>query len=51
MAALGSSDLADGEEVEVDFVAGTVKRAGGAVVKGRPFPEVQMEIFQRGGLL
>jgi hypothetical protein len=37
--------------LEVDFATGEIKRADGTVLKGKPFSEVQTEIYQRGGLL
>jgi 3-isopropylmalate dehydratase small subunit len=51
VADLARSDLADGEEIEVDLATGEIRRADGRIVHGRPFSEVQMEIYQRGGLL
>ncbi|HEY3447893.1 MAG TPA: aconitase/3-isopropylmalate dehydratase large subunit family protein [Myxococcales bacterium] len=48
---LSKVDLKDGEVIEVDFKTGEIKRADGSVVKGKPFSEVQTEIYQRGGLL
>ncbi len=42
--------LKDGQEVEVDFTTGTVK-ADGQEIKGIPFSEAQLAIYQRGGLL
>ncbi len=46
-----AGQLKDGEEVEVDFVTGAIKRADGSVLQGKPFPQVQLDIYQRGGLL
>ena len=46
-----AAQLKDGDEVEVDFTAGTIKKADGTVLKGRPFSQVQVDIYQRGGLL
>ena len=48
---LVSSDLADGETIQADFASGEIRRADGQIVRGRPFSEVQMEIYRRGGLL
>jgi len=46
-----ASDLKDGEEVEVDFAAGTIGRAGKSEIRGTPFSDAQLKIYQRGGLL
>jgi 3-isopropylmalate/(R)-2-methylmalate dehydratase large subunit len=43
--------LDDGEEVTIDFAAGTVARADGSALTGRPFSDAQMRIYRRGGLL
>ena len=48
---LVSTDLVDGEEIEVDLERGTIRLPSGREVAGRPFADVQMEIYQRGGLL
>ena len=48
---LSKIDLKDGEELEVDFATGQIKRADGSCVAGKPFSDVQTEIYQRGGLL
>ena len=45
------TDLKDGEEVEVDFTTGAVRRASGGEIQGTPFSEAQLAIYQRGGLL
>ena len=45
------SDVRNGEEVEVDFAAGVVKRANGEEIRGTAFSETQMAIYRRGGLL
>ncbi len=45
-----SAGLRDGDEVELDLAAGTLRWDGGEV-RGEPFSEVQMQIYQRGGLL
>ena len=42
--------LRDGDEVELDLAAGTLRWPGGEL-RGEPFSQVQMEIYQRGGLL
>lgn len=46
-----SAALTDGEVVTVDLAAGTLRRADGTVLTGKPFSKVQMDIYQRGGLL
>jgi 3-isopropylmalate/(R)-2-methylmalate dehydratase large subunit len=43
--------LKDGDEVEVDLGRGAIALGKGAPVQGRPFSDVQMQIYQRGGLL
>ncbi|MCD4748614.1 MAG: 3-isopropylmalate dehydratase large subunit [Thermoanaerobaculales bacterium] len=45
-----SAGLENGVEITVDLVTGTIKWPGGKV-QGQPFSDVQMEIYQRGGLL
>jgi len=42
--------LADGQDVTVDFTTGRITWAGGSL-QGEPFNPVQLEIYQRGGLL
>jgi 3-isopropylmalate/(R)-2-methylmalate dehydratase large subunit len=43
--------IADGEEVEVDFGTGEIRRPDGSVVTGKPFSDAQLKIYRRGGLL
>jgi 3-isopropylmalate dehydratase small subunit len=56
-APLAGTDIKDGEEVEVDFRTGVIRRTHrsetGATgeVCGRPFSDAQLAIYQRGGLL
>ncbi len=50
-AALAGTDIANGEIIEVNLETGKILRADGGEVTGRPFAEVQMQIYQRGGLL
>jgi len=50
MAEAVNAGLKSGDEVTVDLVSGTVSWSGGEVA-GDPCSEVQMEIYQRGGLL
>lgn len=45
------SDIKDGEVIELDFVAGTIRRADGTTVNATPWAPVQVEIYNRGGLL
>ncbi len=46
-----ASDIADGEEVEIDFRTGKIRRvAGGQEIAGTPVSEAQLAIYQRGGL-
>lgn len=49
---LSSAGLSDGDEIEVDLATGEITHvAGGKTYGGRPFSEVQLEIYRRGGLL
>lgn len=48
---LVATDLADGQEIEVDLTTGRIRLPGGREIAGAPLSPVQMEIFQRGGLL
>ncbi len=49
---LADSGLADGDEIEVDLSTGTITVAvSGSRLQGRPFSDVQMDIYRRGGLL
>jgi len=43
--------LEDGDEIEVDLASGGVMLPGGKQVAGRPFSDVQRQIYARGGLL
>jgi len=49
-APLRKSGLRDGQEVTVDLASGRITWEGGEA-QGEPFSAVQMEIYQRGGLL
>jgi 3-isopropylmalate dehydratase small subunit len=49
-APLRRAGLRDGQEVTVDLAAGRITWEGGEL-EGEPFSAVQMEIYQRGGLL
>jgi len=46
-----ATDIKDGEEVEVDFTTGSLKRAGGEEIQGAAFSDTQLVIYRRGGLL
>ncbi|MFH1689749.1 MAG: aconitase/3-isopropylmalate dehydratase large subunit family protein [Candidatus Eisenbacteria bacterium] len=51
-ASLSGAGIESGDEIEVDLTDGTITHlAGGKVFEGRGFSDVQMEIYQRGGLL
>jgi len=41
----------DRETIEVDLTSGEIRLENGDVVRGRPFSDVQMDIYRRGGLL
>jgi 3-isopropylmalate dehydratase small subunit len=51
IADLVKSGIATGDEIEVDLAAGTITLPSGETVVGRPFSDVQIEIYRRGGLL
>ena len=45
------SDIADGEELEIDFRTGKTRRVvSGEEIAGTPVSEAQLAIYQRGGL-
>ncbi len=49
---LSESGLSNGDEIEVDLSTGEITHlASGKTFGGRPFSDVQMQIYQRGGLL
>ena len=49
---LSDAGVKSGDEIEVDLTTGRITHlAKGKVFEGRPFSDVQMEIYQRGGLL
>jgi len=50
-AELAKTGIKDGDEIEVDFTTGEIRHADGSLLKARPFSQVQLEIYQRGGLL
>jgi 3-isopropylmalate/(R)-2-methylmalate dehydratase large subunit len=43
--------VANGEDITLDFVTGTITRADGSVIAGRACSDAQLRIYQRGGLL
>ena len=52
VADLDSLNLKDGDELEIDFVTGEIRKvATGETVHGAPFSEIQLSIYKRGGLL
>ncbi len=52
IADLAKIGIKDGEEIKVDFQKGTIERLSkNEIIGGTPFSKVQMEIYQRGGLL
>jgi len=49
---LSDAGLADGDEIEVDLESGRVTLVSiGKALEAKPFSDVQMQIYQRGGLL
>jgi 3-isopropylmalate dehydratase small subunit len=49
---LVNTDIQDGEEIKVDLKTGKIHRMkNNEKILGEPFSSVQMEIYQRGGLL
>ena len=49
---LGGAGIEDGDEVHIDFTTGQVEVPGrGVKIQGQPFSDVQLRIYQRGGLL
>ena len=51
-AAATATDIESGEEIEVDFETGMINRLQKKQqIKGTPFPEAQLAIYRRGGLL
>jgi len=46
------TDIEDGEIIEVDLKSGVIKREkSGDTLEAAPFADIQMEIYQKGGLL
>jgi len=49
---LSEAGLSNGDEIEVDLSTGRITHVpSGRTFDGRPFSDVQMQIYQRGGLL
>jgi 3-isopropylmalate/(R)-2-methylmalate dehydratase large subunit len=49
---LGPLDLHDGDELEVDFITGEIRKLKtGEAITGTPFSDVQLAIYKRGSLL
>ncbi len=51
IAPLAATDVQSGESIEVDLATGRIATAQGGQVTGAPWSSVQMDIYQRGGLL
>jgi 3-isopropylmalate/(R)-2-methylmalate dehydratase large subunit len=57
LCAPAADQLQDGEQVEVDFRTGVIHRrdagatGGPAEIRGKPFSDAQLKIYERGGLL
>lgn len=47
----GVQKIRDGDRIEIDLASGKIKIGGGAAISADPFSKVQMEIYERGGLL
>jgi len=48
---LVSTNLKDGDEIDVDLSTGKIKIPDGTEITGQPFADVQLDIYKRGGLL
>jgi 3-isopropylmalate/(R)-2-methylmalate dehydratase large subunit len=49
---LANTNIQDGEAIKVDLKTGKIERKkNNEIIQGEPFSSVQMEIYQRGGLL
>jgi 3-isopropylmalate/(R)-2-methylmalate dehydratase large subunit len=47
-----TEDVKDGDRIRVDFATGEIRLLGkDKLIKGAPFSDIQMQIYQRGGLL
>ena len=51
IADLVSTDLQDGQKIVIDLATGKVKLQSGDEISGKPFSDVQLSIYQKGGLL
>jgi len=52
IADLVAEGMKDGDRIRVDFATGEIELIGKSKsIQGTPFPDVQMQIYQRGGLL
>ncbi|MBN1947456.1 MAG: 3-isopropylmalate dehydratase large subunit [Bradymonadales bacterium] len=51
VADLVHSGIKDGDQIEVDLTTGEIRLPDGRLLAGQPFSEVQMAIYQKGGLL
>lgn len=51
VADLSAAGLKDGDEIAVDLTTGGITLPSGKAVAGRPFADVQMSIYRKGGLL
>ena len=47
---LSTSGIQEGEEIEIDFPKGTIKRANGQIIKAAPPTAVQLDICRAGDL-
>ncbi len=48
---LGTLSLKSGDIISIDLMKGEISREDGGTVKVKPFSEVQLDIYRRGGLL
>ncbi len=49
---IGRMNLNNGDGIEVDFLSGKIQKVGtGLSIEANPFSKVQLDIYQRGGLL
>jgi 3-isopropylmalate/(R)-2-methylmalate dehydratase small subunit len=52
VADLSEAGLSSGDEIDVDLTSGEIRPvASETIIHGKPFSQVQMEIYRRGGLL
>ncbi len=50
MPKLHEAGIVEGEELEIDFVNGTIRRVDGAVIEAAPPTAVQLDICRAGDL-